>query len=96
MLQESGIEAVKACPMCRVPLGQVMRYGRPLNHAKVQHADIKFFLQCSGALLQADRDFSNASKAAADWTARAGTHSLAFLLSLQGLVRLLLKSHKPG
>lgn len=73
MLQGSGIEAVKACPTCRTPLGQVLRYGRPLNHAKVQQADMKFFLQCSGALLQADKDSNHASKVAADWTARAGT-----------------------
>ena len=74
MMQESELGAVKACPMCCEPIGQIMRYGRPLNHAKVQHAEIKFFLQCSGALLQADRDFSKASRVAADWTARAGTH----------------------
>lgn len=74
MLQESEIKAVKACPTCRAPLGQVMRYGRPLNHAKVQLAETKFFLQCSAALLQADSDFSKVCRVAADWTAKAGTH----------------------
>lgn len=96
MLQDSGIEAVKACPMCRVPLGQVMRYGRPLSHAKAQHADIKFFLQCSGALLQADRDFSNASKVAADWTAKAGTHSVLSCCLYKAFGWFLLKPCKPG
>ncbi len=50
-----------------------MRYGRPLNHMKVQHADIKFFLHCNQELAEADKMYGAASKAASDSANRAGT-----------------------
>lgn len=66
-------QALKNCPICRQPLAQIMRYGRPLNHMKVQHADIKFFLHCNQELAEADKMYAAASKAASDSANRAGT-----------------------
>ncbi len=66
-------QALKSCPICRQPLTQIVRYGRPLNHMKVQHADIKFFLHCNQELAEADKMYGAASKAASDSANRAGT-----------------------
>jgi len=66
-------QALKSCPICRQPLAQIMRYGRPLNHMKVQHADIKFFLHCNQELAEADKMYGAASKAASDSANWAGT-----------------------
>lgn len=41
-----------------------MRYGRPLNHMKVQHADMNFFLYSTQQLLAAEELYHAASKAA--------------------------------
>ena len=49
-----------------------MRYGRCLSHAQLQHADIKFFLHCSEALVTADKAYREASKNAAVWSSKAG------------------------
>ena len=43
-----------------------MRYGRPLNHMKVQHAEVKFFLHCDQQLSDADELYKTANKAMAD------------------------------
>ena len=64
---------MKSCPMCRQPLTQIMRYGRTLNHMKAQHADVKFFLHCNGELIEADKMYNAASKAAATCANRIGT-----------------------
>ncbi len=72
-LQAGEQQALKSCPICRQPLAQIMWYGRPLNHMKVQHADIKFFLHCNQELAEADKMYGAASKAASDSANRAGT-----------------------
>ena len=67
MLQEPQAQAqqlVRSCPMCRRPLAQIMRYGRPLNHMKVQNADMNFFLYSTQQLLEAGELYNAASKAA--------------------------------
>lgn len=64
-LQTGEQQPVKACPMCRQPLTQIMRYGRPMNHMKVQHAEMKFFLLCTQELESADHMYNEASAAAA-------------------------------
>ncbi|KAL0023606.1 hypothetical protein WJX77_006297 [Trebouxia sp. C0004] len=70
-LEAGEQQALKSCPICRQPLTQIMRYGRPLNHMKVQHADIKFFLHCNQELAEADKMYGAASKAASDSASRA-------------------------
>ena len=72
-------QPLKSCPMCRQPLGQIMRYGRPLNKMTVDHADIKFFIHCSRQLLEADNLFNAANKAFATSSNRAGMWGATFL-----------------
>ena len=55
-----------------------MRYGRPLNHMKVQHAELKFFLHCNGELVKADALRNTASKAAADCCTPTGSSLTLF------------------
>lgn len=43
-----------------------MRYGRPLNHMKVQHAEVKFFLHCDQQLSDANELYKTANKAMAE------------------------------
>lgn len=51
---------------------QILRYGRCLNQAQLKHADVKFFLHCSEALITADKAYREASKDATDWSSKAG------------------------
>lgn len=71
-LLQGGQKSVKSCPLCQQPLQQIMRYGRPMNQAKVQQADIKFALSCSTQLRRAAKTCAEAGKAAADFAGRAG------------------------
>ena len=82
MLQEPQAQAqqlVKSCPMCRRPLAQIMRYGRPLNHMKVQHADMNFFLYSTQQLLEAEELYHAASKAAQESAGSPCAHDNALL-----------------
>lgn len=76
-LQQAERQPLKSCPLCRQPLGQIMRYGRCLNRMKIDHAEVKFFVYCSGLLLEADTLCNSAKQSASTILNRPGVVSKA-------------------